>query len=71
MITIIDYGLGNVLAFVNVYKRLNIPVAVAKRADDLAQASKLILPGVEQFEYSEKDQYDKYCGHRDDDKVTV
>ena len=54
MITIIDYGLGNVLAFVNVYKRLNIPVAVAKRADDLAQASKLILPGVGSFDHAIK-----------------
>ena len=46
MITIIDYGLGNVLAFANVYKRLNIPVGVAKSATDLRGATKLILPGV-------------------------
>jgi glutamine amidotransferase len=52
MITIIDYGLGNVLAFVNVYKRLNIPVAVAKCSDDLGQASKLILPGVGSFDHA-------------------
>lgn len=50
MITIIDYGLGNVLAFVNVYNRLNIPVAVAKFAGDLANATKLILPGVGSFD---------------------
>jgi glutamine amidotransferase len=52
MITIIDYGLGNVLAFVNVYSRLNIPVAVAKSASDLANASKLILPGVGSFDHA-------------------
>jgi glutamine amidotransferase len=52
MITIIDYGLGNVLACVNVYKRLNIPVTVAKCADDLSQASKLILPGVGSFDHA-------------------
>lgn len=52
MITIIDYGLGNVLAFVNVYKRLNIPVAVARCAADLAGASKLILPGVGAFDHA-------------------
>jgi len=52
MITIIDYGLGNVLAFVNVYNRLNIPVAVAKSASDLANATKLILPGVGSFDHA-------------------
>lgn len=52
MITIIDYGLGNVLAFVNVYSRLNIPVAVAKSAGDLVKATKLILPGVGAFDHA-------------------
>lgn len=52
MITIIDYGLGNVLAFVNVYNRLNIPVAVAKTAADLAGATRLILPGVGSFDHA-------------------
>lgn len=52
MITIIDYGLGNVLAFVNVYNRLSIPVAVAKSASDLANATKLILPGVGSFDHA-------------------
>ena len=31
MITIVDYGVGNVQAFLNVYRRLNIPAATAKR----------------------------------------
>lgn len=52
MITIIDYGLGNILAFVNVYNRLNIPVAVAKSADDLRNATRLILPGVGSFDHA-------------------
>ncbi|MBC7490252.1 MAG: imidazole glycerol phosphate synthase subunit HisH [Glaciimonas sp.] len=52
MITIIDYGLGNVLAFVNVYNRLNIPVVVAKSANDLVNATKLILPGVGSFDHA-------------------
>ena len=52
MITIIDYGLGNVLAFTNVYKRLNIPARVAKNADDLDGATKLILPGVGDFDHA-------------------
>ncbi len=52
MITIIDYGLGNIQAFVNVYRRLHIPVAIAKSADDLVGATKLILPGVGAFDHA-------------------
>ncbi len=52
MITIVDYGLGNVLALVNVYNLLNIPVAVAKTAADLANATRLILPGVGSFDHA-------------------
>lgn len=52
MITIIDYGLGNVLAFLNVYKRLNIAVAVAKTSSELRSATKLILPGVGAFDHA-------------------
>lgn len=52
MITIIDYGLGNINAFVNVYERLNIPVSVAKTADDLKAATKIILPGVGAFDHA-------------------
>lgn len=52
MITIIDYGLGNIQAFVNVYKRLHIPVTVARTAQELLRASKLILPGVGAFDHA-------------------
>jgi glutamine amidotransferase len=50
VITILDYGFGNVLAFENVYKRLNIPVKIAKSKNDLQRATKLILPGVGSFD---------------------
>jgi glutamine amidotransferase len=52
MIAIIDYGLGNIQAFVNVYNRLGIPVAIAKTAHELETANKLILPGVGAFDYA-------------------
>jgi glutamine amidotransferase len=52
MITIIDYGLGNIRAFVNVYERLNIKTRVAHTADDLKEASKIILPGVGAFDHA-------------------
>ena len=52
MLTIIDYGVGNIFAFQNVYKRLNIPTKVAKNIEDLANVDKLILPGVGNFDYA-------------------
>ncbi len=52
MIAIIDYGVGNVLAFVNMYLRLNIPVSVAKSVDDLMGVDKIILPGVGSFDHA-------------------
>jgi glutamine amidotransferase len=52
MITLIDYGVGNINAFVNVYKRVDIPVKVAKNAQDLEDAQKLILPGVGHFDHA-------------------
>jgi glutamine amidotransferase len=52
MITLIDYGVGNLFAFQNVYKRLDIPTRIAKTQDDLVGAKKLILPGVGSFDYA-------------------
>ncbi len=52
MIAIIDYGLGNIKAFANVYKRLNIPHCLANTPDKLEQADKIILPGVGAFDYA-------------------
>ena len=52
MITLIDYGVGNIFAFQNVYKRLNIPTRIAKNSADLDNAQKLILPGVGAFDYA-------------------
>ena len=52
MITIVDYGLGNIQAFANIYKRLDIPVTFARKADDLVGATHLILPGVGAFDWA-------------------
>jgi glutamine amidotransferase len=52
MITIIDYGVGNINAFVNVYKRLNVATKIAKTSADLEGAEKLILPGVGHFDHA-------------------
>jgi glutamine amidotransferase len=52
VITIVDYGLGNVGAFANVYKRMNLPVRTARTADELASAERIILPGVGAFDHA-------------------
>lgn len=50
MISIIDYGLGNIHAFVNIYKSLNIQTKVVSDHHDIINADKLILPGVGAFD---------------------
>jgi glutamine amidotransferase len=52
MIGIIDYGLGNVRAFANVYKNLNLPAIIVKHPRELINVSKVILPGVGAFDYA-------------------
>ena len=52
MVTLVNYGLGNIRAFENIYKRLNIPVEAATTVEQLAGARKLILPGVGSFDWA-------------------
>lgn len=52
MITLVGYGLGNVQAFANIYRRLNIPVQIAQTVDELATAERIILPGVGAFDWA-------------------
>lgn len=52
MIHIVDYGLGNVQAFVTMYKRLGIEAVRATAGDDLRDVRKLILPGVGAFDHA-------------------
>jgi imidazole glycerol-phosphate synthase subunit HisH len=52
VISIVDYGLGNILAFANIYKRLNIPVSVVSTMQELQTAERIILPGVGSFDWA-------------------
>ena len=52
MIKIVDYGLGNVQAFLNIYKRQNIEASIARTEADLREASRIILPGVGAFDHA-------------------
>jgi len=50
MIRIIDYGVGNIQAFVTMFKRLGIPAERANKPAELVGATRLILPGVGVFD---------------------
>ena len=52
MIGIVDYGLGNIQAFLNIYKNLNISAMPVRTADELAAAKRIILPGVGSFDWA-------------------
>ena len=52
MISIVDYGLGNIQAFLNVYKRLNIEAKRVTSGPELDGATKVILPGVGAFDHA-------------------
>jgi glutamine amidotransferase len=52
VISIVDYGVGNIQAIANIYKRLNIPVRVARSVGELSEAERIILPGVGSFDWT-------------------
>jgi glutamine amidotransferase len=50
MIRIVDYGVGNIQAFLAMFKHLGVRAERAVTSNDLSDASKLILPGVGHFD---------------------
>lgn len=52
MLGIIDYGLGNISAFQNVYEQLSIPTKLIKKEKDFIGCNKLLLPGVGSFDFA-------------------
>lgn len=50
MITIIDYGSGNINAIKNVYERLNISFEFATTKEQITKADHILLPGVGAFD---------------------
>ena len=51
MVSIVDYGCGNINAIVNTYKRLNTATKVVSKKSHLDNVKKIILPGVGAFDY--------------------
>ena len=52
MIGIINYGLGNIQAFANIYKKLDIEYKIVSSKEELIDVDKIILPGVGAFDYA-------------------
>lgn len=50
MITIINYGLGNVGSIQNILNRMRVPCRLGSSREDIIDADKLILPGVGSFD---------------------
>jgi glutamine amidotransferase/cyclase len=49
MITLLDYGAGNVRSVINAIEKLGETVSVAATGQDIVSADKLIFPGVGSF----------------------
>lgn len=52
MICIVDYGVGNIQAFLNLFKRLGVEARRASTPEGLSDATRLILPGVGHFDHA-------------------
>ncbi len=50
MITIIDYGMGNIGTIVNKFEKMDISVKITSDPTDILSAEKLILPGIGSFD---------------------
>ena len=54
MIRVVDYGVGNIQAFLNLFERLGLNAKRAENPKQLSDASHLILPGVGHFDHAMK-----------------
>ena len=50
MISILEYGSGNITAIKNIYERLDIPCEFISSSVDIEKAERIILPGVGAFD---------------------
>jgi glutamine amidotransferase len=50
MITIVDYGMGNLGSVLNMFKRIGVESRISSDLTEIEQASKLLLPGVGSFD---------------------
>jgi imidazole glycerol-phosphate synthase subunit HisH len=50
MITIVNYGMGNLGSVLNMFKRIGVEAIISNRIRDIEKAEKLLLPGVGAFD---------------------
>ncbi|HDZ81394.1 MAG TPA: imidazole glycerol phosphate synthase subunit HisH [Roseobacter sp.] len=50
MITVIDYGIGNIGSILNMFRKIGAPCQTTKDPDTISHAEKLVLPGVGSFD---------------------
>ncbi|MCP3932974.1 MAG: imidazole glycerol phosphate synthase subunit HisH [Bacteroidetes bacterium] len=55
MVTIVNYGMGNVESIANMLKRIGIEAVITSEVGDIENAEKLILPGVGSFDAAVKE----------------
>ncbi|MEO2173473.1 MAG: imidazole glycerol phosphate synthase subunit HisH, partial [bacterium] len=54
MITIIDYGMGNLGSIQNMFKRIGVKSQISSELEQIKQAEKILLPGVGAFDQAMK-----------------
>jgi len=50
LLSILNYGSGNIKAFYNIFNRLNIDISIVSNPNELSKSTKIILPGVGSFD---------------------
>lgn len=50
MITVVDYGVGNLGSIRNMFKRIGVPAVITADLDEISRARKILLPGVGAFD---------------------
>ena len=71
MIGLIDYGVGNIRAFANIYKQLDIPHKIASSVADLEGCTKVVLPGVGAFDHAMKKLHESGMKEKLDELVLI
>lgn len=52
MITIVDYGIGNLGSVANMMKKVDVPAIITNDLELIAKAEKILLPGVGSFDHA-------------------
>jgi glutamine amidotransferase len=76
MITIIDYGVGNLTSIYNMLKRIGEASQITSNPDIIAAANKFILPGVGNFDFGidqlrKAPYFDILCKKVQEDKIPL